>query len=451
MSCFFLPFPISFCFLDHTNPGGKGGNVMRNPYRRRLLGWYCAFLTLMLYASPIMQVLRDLPEVYYIRSAQDAVDLSSLEPFGDYLSVTAMSTGEELTREVLTGAPVFGSPSTRDQETWQIEFLGIPVRQVELIYEEPRTLIAGGECISISMQTQGVLVVGCTQMMDENARSVYPASLAGIREGDILLTLNGHEIRSAQDLTEQMNNYVGDGPVYIEYLRKDQTLTAELYPVRDPSDGRYRLGLWVRDAMNGIGTLSYVDPVSSEMGALGHGITDADTGILLPLSGGSVHLAESVQILASHAGAPGELRGSASDQDGYLGHLTRNTAYGIFGINQTLEPMGNALSRLVPIAHDVEVHTGDATILCTLDDGVRREYTIRILRLTRRDRPQTKGILLEVTDESLLSKTGGIIQGMSGSPIIQDGKLVGAVTHVLVNDPTRGYGIFIENMLSAAG
>ena len=301
-----------------------------------------------------------------------------------------------------------------------------------------RVLIPGGQAVGVAIHTQGVLVVG----LGDGA-----GVKAGLRAGDVLLSVNGRPLDSADILTETVNA-AGGQPLSIVMERGGKQQTVLATPQFDESSQSYRLGVWVRDSTAGVGTLTYYDPQTGRYGALGHAITDSDTGLILPVREGSVMDAEIVSVRRGERGMPGELKGSFLREQLSLGNVKRNSAVGIFGtldnvVRNALYPNG------LPVGSKNDVHTGAATILSTVDGKNMVEYAVEITQVTRAG--EQKSMVIRVTDERLLDMTGGIVQGMSGSPIIQDGKLVGAVTHVLVNDPTRGYGIFIENMLDAAG
>jgi len=421
---------------------------MKNRRKKSALGWYLAFLTMILYASPVMRDIRAVETVQYIRCEEDAVCLDTLEAWQGYVQVNATGEWEEPAEAVSAAKRILTSGVTTPEETrLTVSFLGIPIRSVRVIYEEERTVIAGGECIAISIQTQGVLIVGCTQMLDSVGNSIYPANDAGLQAGDILLSVNGTLLESAAMLSSHLQQCQSDEPLFIVYERNGEVLETQITPVKDPQDGTYRLGIWIRDAMNGVGTLTYVDAQTRRFGALGHSVTDMDTGAMLKVKTGAVVKAEHVQIAASQSGSPGELMGMTSGSSEKIGSLDINCSFGIFGRLDTLLALHSWNDRFVGLAHASEAHLGPASILCTLEDGVIGEYEVQILRLMRQDRPQIKGILLEVTDQELLEKTGGIIQGMSGSPILQDGRMIGAVTHVLVNDPARGYGVYLDWMV----
>lgn len=301
-----------------------------------------------------------------------------------------------------------------------------------------RCLVPVGHTVGVKLFADGVLVVG---LSDGNT----PAKASGIKEGDILLAFNGVELDSTEHLQRLLSEN-GEARATVSVRRGSQTLTLPVTP-RENEDGTVRLGAWIRDSMAGIGTMTFYDPQSGVFGALGHGVTDADTGALMPLESGSIMDATVKAVKRGENGSPGELRGDF-DLTRDSGSLCANTSCGIFG---RITGESNALTGLesVPVAERGEVKTGKATILANVEDGSVKEYAVEIERIYSSLSP-TRNMLLRVTDSELLEKTGGIVQGMSGSPILQDGKLVGAVTHVLVNDPARGYGIFIDNMLSAA-
>jgi len=240
------------------------------------------------------------------------------------------------------------------------------------------------------------------------------------------------------------------GPVELGVLRGDRELTIEATPAADPRDGEYRLGVWVRESTAGVGTLTYYDPESGEYGALGHAITDVDTGVMFPVGEGAVYENEVVRITRGAENAPGELTGGFFEEEVVLGGIEKNTGFGVFGSAPEEMAQGGLYPEGLPVGRRDEVHTGSAQILSCVDGGEVKAYDCEIERLYGQSEPQTRSMVVRITDQELLGRTGGIVQGMSGSPIVQDGKLVGAVTHVFVSDPTRGYGVYIEWMLDAA-
>ena len=305
--------------------------------------------------------------------------------------------------------------------------------------EETRYLVPVGHTIGVKLFADGVLVVG---LSDGNT----PAKESGLREGDIVLSFNGTDVNSTEHFQRLLAEN-GEARATMGVKRGASTLTLPVTP-ETGEDGRVRLGAWIRDSMAGIGTMTFFDPGTGVFGALGHGVTDVDTGALMPLHSGSIMDATVKAVKRGAASSPGELRGDF-DLTRDSGSLSANTACGLFGL---VTGETNALNgqRAVPVAKQGDIHTGRATILANVEGGEVREYEIEIERVYSALSP-TRNMLVHVTDPALLEKTGGIVQGMSGSPILQDGRLVGAVTHVLVSDASRGYGIFIENMLDAAG
>lgn len=304
--------------------------------------------------------------------------------------------------------------------------------------ENPETLYLGGMNFGASMATDGVLVVG----VGDNGKSGKdsPAYAAGVRTGDVILRINGVKTASVTDVTDFLKQSDGKS-VKLTCLRKNAEKSFTVTPVRG-EDGGYKLGVWLKDSSAGIGTVTFVDPETLAFGGLGHGISDPSGGNLLPLLRGNVTNAVITGIQKGEKGAPGEMKGYLSGDK--TGTLLKNCKTGVYGVFTCL-PEG---CREVPVARSGEIRAGEATVITTLDGAAPTAYQIRITEL-HPDNGESKSFSIAVTDPRLLDKTGGIIQGMSGSPILQNGKLVGAVTHVLVKDPTRGYGILIENMLSS--
>ncbi len=263
---------------------------------------------------------------------------------------------------------------------------------------------------------------------------------AGLQIGDEIRSIDAHPIESAEDVRSALNS--SDGSVDLVVSRGGKERQLHLEP-KITEEGP-KLGVFLRQGITGIGTVTWYDPETGSFATLGHAVNDSK-GKLLQMSRGSAHPAKVVSVQKGKAGAPGQLKG-ALNTDVRLGQLTGNTGCGVFGTAPKAWT-----GEAIPVGSSEEVKTGAATIRATVSDGAPREYSVEIVNIYPKTRPDGRNLLLKVTDPDLIAATGGIVQGMSGSPIIQDGKLVGAVTHVLVNDPTRGYGIFIENMLDAAG
>ena len=307
---------------------------------------------------------------------------------------------------------------------------------------ETQLLVPVGKAIGVKLFAEGVLVVG----LSENEGAVSPAKKGGMKAGDLILTMNDVTIGSTEHLQSLLAEN-GEREAAFGVRRGGRLVKLAVCPKKG-QDGVCRLGAWIRDSMAGIGTVTFYDPQTGAFAALGHGITDVDTGKLMPLSRGSVMAASVKAVKRGASGAPGELRGDF-DLTRDLGSLYANTEYGIFGVLPQ-ENRPEAVGEAIPVARRTEVRTGKAVILANCRGDEVCAYEIEIEKLYGGSAP-TRNLLLRVTDPALIALTGGIVQGMSGSPIVQDGKLVGAVTHVLLDDPQRGYGILAENMLSASG
>ena len=302
------------------------------------------------------------------------------------------------------------------------------------------SLVPMGRAVGIELAMDGVMVAGLSEV-DTISGKAAPASEAGVIAGDVITSIGTREVRNAADVLTALSELDGS-PVEVALRRGGEELKLTVAPAKS-AEGRWLLGLWLREGVSGIGTVTYYDPESGAFGALGHGINDAENGNLLPFDGGSITGAEVVDVVKGAPGAPGELCGKP-DRDKVLGILGKNTGCGVFG---TADFAGTG--EPVPVASEEEVRLGPATILATVNGEETEEYQVEISRIYRQPQDH-RFLMLTVTDPRLLAQTGGIVQGMSGSPILQDGKLVGAVTHVLLSDATRGYGISIREMLDAA-
>ncbi len=309
----------------------------------------------------------------------------------------------------------------------------IPVKSVTVAKLEDTKVYVGGVPFGIKFLTKGVSIVGF-----ENESS-NPAYKAGLRLYDTIIKINGSEVSSISDLSLATEN---GGELEITYLRAGNEGKVKFVPKYSESEKKYTLGLWLKDSGAGIGTLTYVLPDGS-FGGLGHGICDGETGELTPIFNGSVLGVTLNGIVKGKKGDPGELKGYFNSSK--IGAVYKNTENGVFGALAQLPD--SVTGKTYSLGLKNELKEGKATVICTLADNVRREYSIEISNINR-NATGNKCFTVKITDERLLSATGGIVQGMSGSPIIQNGKLVGAITHVLINDPTTGYGIFIENMLT---
>ena len=296
-----------------------------------------------------------------------------------------------------------------------------------------QTLIPVGRVIGLQLQDDTVTVAAFEEESHNRAKA------AGLKVGDQIIRVGEQPVRCTQDVRAALDHCDGDVSLTIRRGCKQITL---VFAPEQTADGP-RMGVYLRQGIAGIGTITYYDPDTGAFGTLGHGVNDPK-GALLPMVRGEAYPAEITSVVSGKSGDPGQLKGRADSGD-VLGSLLRNTPQGVFG--QTASGWDG---EAIAVAAPEEIVTGTATIRSTVTGGEPRDYSVEILKIYPREHSQGRNLLLKVTDPELLEITGGIVQGMSGSPIIQNGKLVGAVTHVLVNDPTRGYGIFIENMLEAA-
>jgi len=301
-----------------------------------------------------------------------------------------------------------------------------------------------GKTVGIKLFSEGVLVIGISEIRTDQGNA-SPAKACGLQEGDIITHINSQEVNSIEAVQAVLQTLAGkEMSVRILRDKAQSQLTAQA--VQCSSDGAYKLGAWIRDSMAGIGTMTFYDPESKIFGTLGHGINDIDTAMLMPLESGSIMPSSVSDVKKGLTGQPGELHGTFQVEKD-LGQLYANTPGGVFGLLTDDSMISN--QQLVPVAKGSEVKTGKATILSNVTGVKVEEFEVEIIKLFP-NAQDTRNLMLHVTDQRLLSATGGIVQGMSGSPILQDGKLIGAVTHVLLNDPTRGYGIFAENMVNLA-
>ena len=303
-------------------------------------------------------------------------------------------------------------------------------------------LYPGGVAFGVKFHTDGLIVIGFSDITDGSGRS-NPAYDAGLREKDVIVKINGIAATGVSQLTEAVEGSSG-GEITLTYRRAGRNHEAHVTPKYSSADGKYKTGLLIRDSGAGIGTVTYINPETLSFGGLGHGICDGDTGELIPMDRGSVLDVTISGITKGASGAPGEIKGYFSGSK--TGTVVSNTHCGVYGTFASLPE--NLPCEPLPVGTRDELKEGDAYIYCTLDNGAPCRYTIKISDINL-SATGNKCFTIKVTDKALIEKTGGIVRGMSGSPIIQNGKLVGAVTHVLVNDSTSGYGIFIENMLSA--
>jgi stage IV sporulation protein B len=286
-----------------------------------------------------------------------------------------------------------------------------------------------------------------SEIEGENNIKYKPYENSGIEEGDRIIAINENTVSSTADLINAVNASNGQ-EISIEYIRDDDTLNTSIVPVKT-GENSYKLGLWVRDTAAGVGTVTFYEPSTNTFAALGHGIQDVDTGQLLQIETGNFVTTKIVSITKGKKGSPGKIQGSI-ENSATIGEVYKNTEFGVFGTVTNISSLNINVNNTMEIALRDEIEEGKAYIMCTLEDGKTENYEIEIQKIYKNNDDDNKSMLIKITDEKLIEKTGGIIQGMSGSPIIQNNKVIGALTHVLVSDPLTGYGVFADLMIKQA-
>lgn len=386
-----------------------------------------------------------IPSVIYMRAESEESLALDIPAKGEILSVSEQGTSN-IPKGAVTldlSQPVTMKTGTADSLEMQVKLFGIlPFKQVGIRVIEDQELIPVGVPIGIYVKTEGVMVIGTGEFRSVNGEKVAPAEHI-LKSGDYVVKLNGTEVADKDDLITRIENGSGEAAI-LTIRRGEEYFDVKIDPVQDQTK-KYKIGVWVRDNAQGVGTMTYIDS-QGNFGALGHGINDVDTSNLMEMNDGTLYQTEIISIQKGTAGHPGEMTGMiVYSDDRILGDITGNSVRGIFGkCNDKALALGT--EEAMPIGLKQEIRKGPAQILCTVD-GTTRYYDIEITDIHLDHDNVNRGIELKVTDSDLIALTGGIVQGMSGAPIIQNGKFVGAVTHVLVQDSTRGYGIFIENML----
>ena len=354
----------------------------------------------------------------------------------DTVVINEDKNGSEKQAAFIFGAGASDSFDTSGEITL---FHIIPVKAVAVHHENKYCVVPCGTLFGIKLRTKGAAVVKCCSVFDEQlGKTRDPAAQCGIRPGDTICAVNGIEIKTYHD-AERLTEESGGETLTLSCLRGDEPFTAEIRPAL--SGGKYRLGLWIRDSASGLGTMTFYEPENGRFASLGHGVCDEETGELLSIEKAQITAVEIAGITKGADGSPGSINGYFSELPP-IGLADRNTQNGLYG------ELSRAIHGQAPveIAAVNEIVKGNAQILCTVDDREPQLYDIEISGIDYDVNNKTKNLEIIVCDERLKSKTGGIIQGMSGSPILQNGKLAGAVTHVLVTNSVKGYGIFAQNM-----
>lgn len=360
-----------------------------------------------------------------------------------------MATGLSLTSQdqdtVLTASNINKQKiSEAGVEKLRLNLFGnIKIKDVNVDVVPKTKVIPIGTAIGMKLYTKGVLVVGMSQIKDANDEKKRPYENSGIEQGDTIIAINNNEVSNTNELIEEVNNSNGNA-ITVKYEKNNETLETSITPVK--SGNEYKLGLWVRDAAAGVGTLTFYEPNTNSFMALGHGISDIDTEKIVDIASGELITASILTIKKGVKGTPGEIRGTIENGNN-IGKIGKNTNLGVYGTVTNKNYLNISGMEEMEVATRSEIQEGKAQIICQLDNNGRKTYEIEIEKIYLANNTDNKSMLIKVTDKELLEKTGGIIQGMSGAPVIQNGKFVGAVTNVLVNDPTQGYAIFGDMMI----
>lgn len=334
--------------------------------------------------------------------------------------------------------------SNSQEKKYNLSLFGINLKTIQANIIPKTKVIPLGNLVGLKLYTKGVLIVGVSEIKGEDNKIYKPYEEAGISQGDSIIEINDEPVNTTNELIACVSKCKGNS-IKVKYIDDGETYNTTIRPVKTSSN-TYKIGLWVRDAAAGVGTLTFYDPATNSCAALGHGIQDVDTGELVDISSGEFTSTDIIDIEKGEKDNPGKIEGTIEDSK-KIGEIYSNTNFGIYGASTNKSELNITNTQEVEVASRNEIKTGKASIICTLENDIKKEYEVEIEKIYINNNENNKSMVIKVTDEELLEKTGGIIQGMSGSPILQNGKLVGALTHVLVSDPTKGYGVFADIML----
>lgn len=427
-----------------------------NPMKwKKVLGLVLAFMIFMFSATPAFRCFASFPhEINLFTGEQKQLEMaipvdavvSNSNP--DILSINGQ---REPSSHISLNRPISLQSSKTGQSDLHIKLFGLPVEHVHVNVIPGIKVIPGGQTIGVKLKSKGILVVGHHLVTVKGDKKISPGENADIRMGDLILKMNDKRIDDVKNVSEIVRTAGESGrSLHMTVLRSGHRLHLTLKPAFDVVDQAYRLGLYIRDSAAGVGTLTFYAPKQHVYGALGHIITDMDTRTPIQVGSGQILYSNVTSIAKSENGEPGEKRANFYQEDKILGNIQQNSPYGIFGMMKQVPDHG-IVQKAIPVAFAADVHEGPAQIYTVINGQKVEKFDIEIVHVTHQNEPKTKGMIIRITDPKLLQKTGGIVQGMSGSPIIQEGRLVGAVTHVFVNDPTSGYGCYAEWMLREAG
>ena len=428
---------------------------MNSPLRKKLLGLLFAFfLCVLSQVVQPMQSYASLPDEVQVFAGRQA-DVRLAVPAASSAVVDRpdiVGLDHQSALKVTRQEPLHLHPQQTGHAKLTLKLWGkIPVKTVNVNVIPDLRVVPGGQTIGVKVKSAGILVVGHHLVRSNPDEQKSPGEAAGIKLGDLITHMDGKRLDGVSGVSEAVE-LAGKRNQGIDVVLKrgNETIKTKLTPAYDAEDKAWRLGLYIRDSAAGVGTLTFYAPDQGVYGALGHVITDMNTQTSIVVGSGQIVQSNVTSISKSETGDPGEKRAHFLKESKILGNIERNTAFGIFG-KMSQNPEHSLYSQGIPVAFSHEVKEGPAEILTVVDGQQVERFTIDIVHVADQSEPATKGLILRITDPKLIDKTGGIVQGMSGSPIVQDGKLIGAVTHVFVNDPKSGYGCFIEWMLQDAG
>jgi stage IV sporulation protein B len=430
--------------------------MLNSSKRKRLIGLLLVFFVCMVTISTPFQSYASFPNELRLFSGQGkqlqlAMPVSAQVTVQDPDIVKVNGVAGHSFRMNLKD-PISLEPNRSGSTEMKLKLFGaIPLKTVKVNVVPELKVYPGGQTIGVKIKSAGILVVGHHLVSIAQDRKISPGEEAKIQVGDLIMKINGKASNDVSKVAEIVNE-AGENkkPLDLTISRNNETIQLKVQPVYDIIDKSYRLGLYIRDSAAGVGTLTFYAPDQKVYGALGHVITDMDTQTPIVVGDGQIYHSNVTSISKSHNGEPGEKRAIIFKDSKVLGSILKNTSFGIFG-KMNEQPGNGYFKEPIPVAFSEEVKEGPAQIYTVVDGQKVEKFDIQIMHVSKQDFPATKGMVIKITDPKLIEKTGGIVQGMSGSPIIQNGKIVGAVTHVFVNDPTSGYGCFIEWMLQDSG
>lgn len=426
---------------------------MRDMSRHRKLIFFTLLLIILVYSIQILIIVSFPSQIDIIKGDSKKLNIFfpfSLEIMEDSIDIVRINNDNKEGFNVGLKNSYKLEPTNNGIAKAKFKLLGIfSIKNIKVNVVNQTYVLPGGEAIGVKLNTKGVLVVATSDIVGIDGKTYNPAKHAGIKIGDSIIMINGIKIKDANHVIDLLND-IKSKKVKIEIERNNTSFITEVLPVKSKQDNSYRLGIWVRDKTAGIGTLTFYEPNTKKFGALGHAITDIDTGTLMKAENGEIMRAKVSSIEQGKKGSPGELRGIFFETEDALGKIENNTNFGIYG---TLYDDNKVMKQkeALPIGFQRDIKIGKAYILANIEGDSVERYEVEIIKLEKQNVPQSKSMVIKITDDRLRKKTGGIVQGMSGSPIIQNDKIIGAVTHVFVNDPAKGYGIYIEWMLKEAG